>query len=53
MKRGLIDEIRLILCGLCFALTLWIAPKNHPEGKTIIEAIGNWADLSIKERSEK
>jgi len=49
MKKNEIDipkELRLVVCGWCFTLALWIAPKDDPEGLIIIESIHNWASKS-------
>ena len=43
----MIDEIRLMICGWCFHLVLFLAPKDNPEGLMIIEFIKDWASKSI------
>ena len=40
MKK-LIDEIRLVLCGLCFLLLSLLAPNNK-EGYIILKAVDFW-----------
>ena len=55
-KTDILKELRLILCGWCFALALWVVPKNDPEGLIVIRAVRDWALLSklyiIKKRAE-
>ena len=47
-KINLLDELRLLLCSWCFAIMLYLAPKNNPEGIRILEIIRDWA---AKEKS--
>lgn len=43
---NILRELRLIVCGWCFAVALWIVPKDDPEGLIIIELIHDWAAKS-------
>ena len=42
MKINIIDEIRLLFCGLLFNVILWLAPHNE-EGTLIVLTIRDWA----------
>ena len=42
ITRSIFTELRLLLCGWCFKIALWIAPKDDPEGTIIVEAIKSW-----------
>ena len=43
----LLDELRLLLCGLCFALMTYLAPTSNPEGIRILKIIQNWSAKEI------
>ena len=45
-KINIIKELRLVICGWCFGIALWVAPKNDPEGLMIIESVRQWASKS-------
>jgi len=38
----LLAEIRLLLCGYCFSLALWLAPRDNAEGQRIIDTLLAW-----------
>jgi len=40
------EELRLIVCGWCMGIALWIAPKDDPEGLIIIDSVHQYASQS-------
>jgi hypothetical protein len=50
---NLLRELRLVICGWCFGIALWIAPKNDPEGLIIIESIYSWASRSAGHNTDE
>jgi len=49
----LLDEARLLLCGLLFHIILTLAPKNHPEGMRIVMITKVWAKNETLLRAQK
>lgn len=43
----LLDEFRLLLCGWCFALMVYLAPTTNPEGIRILKIIRDWSAKEI------
>lgn len=39
----IVNELRLLICGWCMGLMLWVVPKDSPEGIIIIKSIKRWA----------
>lgn len=40
---NLLNEIRLLIVGLCFSIILFFVPKDTPEGHRTILAVWQWA----------
>jgi len=52
-EMKLLDEARLLLCGLLFHIILTLAPKNHPEGMRIVMITKVWAKNETLLRAQK
>jgi hypothetical protein len=52
MKR-LVDELRLLACGLLLRLIIWIAPCDHPEGREIIYMLRQWGAAAPRIRPKR
>lgn len=45
MEINISTELRLIICGWCFSVALWVAPKNV-EGLIVVDSVHSWASRS-------
>lgn len=50
--KQIIDEFRLMLCGWCFAMMVYLAPENNPEGIRILKIIRDWSAKEISLRRQ-
>ena len=48
MLKGIVTELRLLICQWLMRILLWVAPKNNSEGMALIDFIGRWATIGVE-----